>query len=95
MAQKVLSWGNITRINEFVTIISEHVETDLSLSDMAWFASQALSFQMENLNTVTLPAEWRSPYMYLDPEGTLEIVNQYLNPYTTDRTADQLNIVTK
>ena len=95
VAQKVLSWGNITRINEFVTIISEHVETDLSLSDMAWFASQALSFQMENLNTVTLPAEWRSPYMYLDPEGTLEIVNQYLNPYTTDRTADQLNIVTK
>lgn len=95
VAQKVLSWESLTRINDFVTIISENVETDLSLSNMAWFASQALSFQMENLNTMTLPAEWISPYMYLDPDGTLAMVNQYLNPYTTDRTADQLNIVTR
>ena len=75
-------------------IIAEYVETDLSVTDMMWFASQALYFDMENLNTMTLPAEWHSPYMYLDPEATLEMVNQYLNPYTTDRTADELDIPT-
>ena len=94
VAQKVLSWGNLGRINSFVEIIAEYVETDLSVTDMMWFASQALYFDMENLNTMTLPAEWHSPYMYLDPEATLEMVNQYLNPYTTDRTADQLDIPT-
>lgn len=95
VAKKVLSWDNATRINEFLGIFNEYVETDLTLSNMVWFASQALSFNMDNLNTMTMPAEWISPYMYLDPEETLAMVNQYLNPYTTDRTADQLNIITR
>ena len=95
VAKKVLSWGNVTRINEFVGIVADNVDTDLTLTDMMWFASQALSFDMEGLNTMSLPAQWDSPYMYLDPAETLAMVNQYLNPYTTDRTADQLNIVTQ
>ena len=49
---------------------------------------------MDGLNTMTMPAEWHSPYMYLDPEETLEMVNTYLNPYEEPRTADQLNIPT-
>jgi LCP family protein required for cell wall assembly len=95
VAKKILSWDSVTKVNEFVSIFADNVNTDLSLSNLLWFASQALSFDMENLNTMTLPAEWTSPYMYLDPEQTLEMVNQYLNPYTTDRTADQLDIVTR
>lgn len=95
VAQKVLSWGNVTRINEFMGIFADYVDTDLSLTDLIWFAGQALYFDMDGLNTMTLPAEWHSPYMYLDTEETLSMVNQYLNPYTTDRTADQLNIPTR
>ena len=36
--------------------------------------------------------EWRSPYIYLDPDATLELVNQYLNPYVEDRTMEDLDI---
>ena len=94
VAQKVISWGSLARINGYLEIIAEYVETDLSLTDMMWFASQAIYFDMDGLNTMTMPAEWHSPYMYLDPEGTLEMVNTYLNPYEEPRTADQLNIPT-
>ena len=94
VAQKVISWGSLARINGYLEIIAEYVETDLSLTDMMWFASQAIYFDMDGLNTMTMPAEWHSPYMYLDPEETLEMVNTYLNPYEEPRTADQLNIPT-
>ena len=94
VAQKVISWGSLARINGYLEIIAEYVETDLSLTDMMWFASQAIYFDMDGLNTMTMPAEWHSPYMYLDPEGTLEMVNTYLNPYEEPRTAEQLNIPT-
>lgn len=94
VAQKVISWGSLARINGYLEIIAEYVETDLSLTDMMWFASQAIYFDMDGLNTMTMPAEWHSPYMYLDPEETLEMVNTYLNPYEEPRTAEQLNIPT-
>ena len=38
------------------------------------------------------PGDWKSPYIYLDREKTLAVVNQYLNPYVEDRTAEDLHI---
>ena len=93
IAKKLLAWNNITKIGSYLQTVTEYVETDLSVTDMMWFAEKALSFDTQNLNTMMMPASWRNPYMYLHPEETLELVNQYLNPYTTDRTADMLDIV--
>lgn len=96
IAKKLLSWGSLTKVKSYLDIVFEHVDTDLSASDVAWFAEKALSFDMSAegaLNTMMMPAAWRNPYMYLDPEATLEMVNQYLNPYTTPRTAEMLDII--
>lgn len=46
----------------------------------------------ENISFSTLPNEWHSPYIYLDPEATLELVNQYLNPYEEDRVLADMNL---
>ena len=46
----------------------------------------------ENIDFSTLPGDWKSPYIYLDQEETLALVNQYLNPYVEDRTAADLHI---
>ena len=93
IAKKLLSWGSLTRVSRYLDIASEHVDTSLSATDMAWFAEKALAFDTENLHTMMFPAAWRSPYMYLDPEATLQMVNECLNPYTTDLTADMLDII--
>ena len=42
----------------------------------------------------TLPSEWHSPYIYLDTEATLALVNEYLNPYVEARVAEDLHICT-
>jgi LCP family protein required for cell wall assembly len=96
IAKKLLSWNSLTKIKSYLAIVSEHVETDLSLSDMAWFAEHAISFDMDkegSLNTMMMPAVWRNPYMYLDPAATLEMVNRYLNPYTKDLLPEHLDII--
>ena len=35
---------------------------------------------------------YKYPYIYLDPDETLALVNTYLNPYVEDRTAEDLNL---
>ena len=95
VAKKILSWNSLTKVNEFVQIFSDNVETNLSAGNLLWFATQAVNFNMEDLNTMSLPAEWINPYMYLDPDATLSLVNEYLNPYVQDRTADMLDIITR
>ncbi len=91
--KKVLA--NPGRIDEYIRIAQDNLDTDLSLSEMMWFGSKALAFDTENLNMMSMPCEWTNPYMYLDPDATLELVNEYLNPYTIDRTAEDLDIITR
>jgi len=95
VAKKILAWNNIGRVNDFLAIVKEHVDTDMELSDMTWFATRAVSFSTENLHTMAMPCSWHNPYMYLHPDETLQMVNEYLSPYVLDRTADQLDIITR
>ena len=83
------------KLNEYLNIASENLETDMKLSELAWFATKALSFDTGNLHTMSMPCQWINPYMYLNPEETLAMVNEYLNPYTTPRTAEMLDIITR
>lgn len=55
---------------------------------------QVAAMGMDSIEFATLPGEWHDPYIYLDQEEVLAMVNQYLNPYTEDRTAEDLNILT-
>ena len=96
IAKKLLSWNSLTKVRNYLDIVSAHIDTNLSASDIAWFAEHAIAFDMNRegaLNTMMMPAAWRNPYMYLDPDATLEMVNTYLNPYTTPRRAEQLDII--
>ncbi|MBQ9647183.1 MAG: LCP family protein [Oscillospiraceae bacterium] len=83
------------KLSDYVSIAEENLDTNLSVSNLAWFAAKALSFDTENLHLMSMPCEWINPYMYLDPDETLAMVNEYFNPYTTPRTADMLDIVTR
>ena len=91
--KKVLS--NPGKVDEYIRIAQENLDTNLTASNMAWFATKVVGFDLENLHAMAMPCEWHNPYMYLDPNATLELVNEYLNPYTTPRTMDQLDIITR
>lgn len=99
LAKKVLSWGSLSKINGFVEIFNQNVDTNLSINDMLYFASQAIGLDPSaGVETGTLPGRgdgvYRgSRYCYvLDPEGTLDIVNRLINPYNRPLTLEDMNL---
>ncbi len=99
LAKKVLSWDSLTKINGFVEIFNETVDTDLSLNEMLYFASQAVNLDPSTgVETATLPGRGDAVYRgskwcyELDQEGTLELVNRLINPYDRDLTLEDMNI---
>ena len=100
IAQKALSQPD--NIPGYINLIAESVETDLQLGEMLWFAEAALKFDLTNdLSTATLPGDGNVTYKgwtycyELYPDEVLQIVDTMLNPYTTEMTLDQMNILQK
>lgn len=99
LAKKVLAWDNITKINGFVEIFNENVDTNLTLQNMLYFASKAIDLDPSTgVETATLEGNgfglYRGyKYCYeLDEESTLETVNRLINPYTRDLTLEDMNL---
>ena len=88
---------------EYYDIFLENVETDLDIPALTFFASKALEFDFsQGLTTAVLPGDGSVTYhgwtwcYQLEPEGVLEVINTCgLNPYTTNVTADMLQIAQK
>ena len=100
LAKKVLSWNSLTKINGFVEMFNTYVSTDLKLSDMLYFASQAIYLDVSSgVETTTLKGNGEAHYggysfcYALDKESTVEAVNRLVNPYTRDLTLEDMNIL--
>ena len=92
VAKQMLKVDNLVHIDRFVKIFYNYVETDLTVNNLAWLGKEVIGMGAEAVSFSTLPGEWHSPYIYLDQDAVLELINQYLNPYVEDRTAEDLNI---
>jgi LCP family protein required for cell wall assembly len=100
VAKKVLSWGSVPKIANFVDIFADHVDTDLTVSDMVYFATQALYLDLDGgVTTKTLEGRGDATYKgytwcyELDKEKTLADINTMLNPYTTPVTEEMAHIM--
>ena len=95
-AQKLMKLENVPAMAE---TFLKYVKTDLTLGNLIWLANQALSMGgMDAISFATLPGDGAGWYkgmsVYaLDPEQVLEMTNSMLNPYATDITADDQNIL--
>lgn len=98
-AKKLVSFSNVGKIKEFINIFQRNVETDLSTSDILWFASQAMqldlntcisSGSLEGDGTVTYKGAKWCYQLYADK--ALESINTLVNPYTQTLTAQDLKI---
>ena len=97
IVKKVLS--NPQKIGKYIEIFSQYVKSDMPLETMLWFAEPALGFDLSTgLQSATLPGDPDVRYQgsrwhyQLYPDQTLDILNGFLNPYTTPMTEDMLNI---
>lgn len=99
IAKQVLSVSSVTKVNEFARILSKYFDTDLSITELAYFGTAALSLDFSgDVTFATLPGDGTASYKGINwyyqlyPEECLEIINRTVNPYTTDITAEMTNI---
>ena len=100
LAKKVVSWGSVTKVTEFVDIFNEYVKTDLSLTDMIYFATQALQVDMSTgITQGTLEGDGtavcngvRYCFVY-EAEDILPVLNEQVNPYDQPLTEADLHLM--
>ena len=98
VAKQTLQISNWDKIPGMAEIFAKWVETDLKLANLIWIGEQALTMGSENIVFHTLPGDgagWYKggSYYVLDPEGTLELINAYFNPYQRELTSEDMYIL--
>ena len=98
LAQKCLKEIKVSDIPKLADIFIENVLTDLTVGNIAYFAQELLKCDFDNLFSYTLEGEavMRSGVSYYAVylNKTLEVVNEYFNPYDVDITAANVSIRT-
>ena len=98
LAKQCVSVVNLGKIGEMAQIFVENVTTDLTIGNLAYFAQELLKCDFDNMFTYTLEGEAvmvkdASCYaIYLN--RTLNVVNEYFNPYDVKITSDNVSIIT-
>ncbi len=92
VAKKLLTPASLTKLDQFCKIFIQYVETDLTVGNLVWLGGEVIGMGADRIEFSTLPGEWKSPYIYLNQEEVLALVNERLNPYVENRTMDDLNL---
>ena len=100
LAKKVVSWNSVAKVTEFVGIFNEYVKTDLSVTDMIYFATQALQVDLSTGVTqgtlegrgdaVCKGVKWC--YVF-EAEDILPVLNEQVNPYNMPLTEEDLHLL--
>lgn len=108
IADKLLRPSVVTHIPELVDIFMDNVETDLTIPNLLWLAKSAIQggLRTDSVNFVTLPANYNGyfwsysigrneSYVFPYAGEIVELVNADFNPYLTDVTRANLDVVYK
>ena len=84
LAGELLQIQNVTRIGEVARIFMEHVETDLYIGNLIWYAQQLMSIDSEDITFLTMPNYeanlYGISYQVIELEEWLTMLNTYFNP---------------
>lgn len=95
VAAKAVRLGNAPALAQ---VFFTYVKTDLTAGNLVWLASEALDIGTEGVRFHTLPGDGAGSYRresvyVLDPDATLALVNEALNPYDLPIRAEETDIL--
>ena len=100
LAKKVVSWNSVAKVTEFVSIFNEYVKSDLSVTDMIYFATQALQVDLSTgVTQGTLEGDGNATckgfqYCFVyEAEDILPVLNEQVNPYNMPLTEEDLHLM--
>ena len=98
--KQTLQLKNVTKVSELAALFSENVVSDLTVENLFWFATQAITggLNVDNVQFCTMP--WLSgkdyngdDYVYPIRTSLLNLINNDLNPYVEKVTLKQLDLM--
>lgn len=86
----------LPKLTEYIRIFQENVETDLTVSNMAYFAKSAVGgLDMDNVEFITLPNKSAGDDHLLPIAGEIvNVINESFNPYREEIQLSELNVAT-
>lgn len=105
VVEQLLQVKNLTKLNQFVKVFQNNVETDMTFTNILWFAQQAVfgGLKVENVNFITMPNTpvscWSRTYQnyqsYVVPNAQelLDLVNSDLSPFVEPSVLSDLDIM--
>lgn len=97
LAKQVLQLGNISNLPQIIGLIIDNTDTNLTSGNIAFYAQEFLKMRSEDINFYTLPYESvyirGGSYVSIQLEPWLDMINTYLNPFTVDVTAVNLDVL--
>lgn len=98
LMHQLLDLGNIPNLREFIRIYEDNVTTNLTARNLGFFANEFLKLDFKNITFNTMPGNpdiflykisYVSPYI----DEWLEMVNEYLNPFTVEITTSNVDML--
>ena len=98
IASQMLSLGNIPNVKKLVDLFEKNVTTDLTTGNVMYYLQEFLKMDEENIVFETIPANYGGEvhgmsYVIIYLDDWLTYLNEYLNPYTTEITVDNVDII--
>jgi LCP family protein required for cell wall assembly len=98
--QQVKDRFGVKNAAKIVGTVADNIKTDMPVEDMLWFYNNVLSKMNlgEDIHFYTLPYSGTGKYqgqdyVYIDKTAALELLNKTVNPFTTDLTEADVNIL--
>ena len=93
--KQTLQIKNVSKINDLVTLFGSNIKGDLTVENLLWFAKEAVfgGLNVDAVEFVTMPWKGANPYIYPDQEKLLELINTKLNPFNTEITVNELDLI--
>ena len=100
VGKKMVNEFSLDQASEMIEVMSKSIDTNMPVKDMIWFFLNVATTMDFDTGLVfdTMPGTTTGKYnggdyVYLDPQATVDYINANINPYTTDITVDELNII--
>ncbi len=84
--KNTLKSANVSKLTDIATEISKYLTTDMSISDMMFYAKALLKMDLSDINMLTIPGNLVGQYYVVNRAATLNVVNEYFNIYEKEIT---------
>ena len=98
MTSQFLKLHNIPNLSKLIDIYEKEVITNLSAGNVMFYVKEFLKLDERAIGFETIPANYNGvkngmSYVFIHVDEWLEYLNTWLNPYTTEITAANVDIL--